>query len=67
MKTNINGTEVEVVSQDGNARLVFGTRTEKWYLVGSNDRDYATGISEKTFKAQSEADSRVQYLSPARA
>jgi hypothetical protein len=66
MKTNLNGTEIEVVSLDGNARLVFGTRTEKWYLVGSNDRDYAAGIPEEKFKAQSEAASRAQYLAPTR-
>ena len=63
MKTQLNGIEVQVVSNDPTARLVFGTRSRCWYLVGTEDRDYGTGIPKRQFITQPEADSRVQYLS----
>jgi hypothetical protein len=45
-------------------RWVFGTRTERWELVGPRDRDYDTAIPQDVFARQDEATSRAQYLSP---
>lgn len=46
-------------------RWVFGTRSERWELVGKRDRDYASAIPQDVFAAQPESTSRAQYLAPA--
>jgi hypothetical protein len=45
-------------------RWVYGTKTEKWILVGRNDRDWIYGIPQKIFKRFGERKSKTIYLSP---
>ena len=45
-------------------RWVFGTRTEKWYLVGPDDRDWVCGITQDEMKQLGEAAAQTKYLSP---
>jgi len=42
---------------------VYGTRTNKWYLVGENDRDYAHGVSQKRMLTIGRNRARNEYLS----
>lgn len=62
----INNVEIEVLTSESQARLVYGTKTLRWYLVGPTDRDYLTGISCAKFRLQSEEDSRLEYLAPSK-
>lgn len=43
-------------------RWVYGTRTDEWYLVDKNDRDWIYGISEKEFKKISRDQAKKKYL-----
>ena len=43
-------------------RYVFGTRTNKWYLVDNTDRDFNTGIKKEFFENNSEEMCRALYL-----
>jgi hypothetical protein len=45
-------------------RWVYGTKTNKWYLVGSNDRDYIHGISQTEFKRIGKIAAKHKYLQP---
>lgn len=53
-----------MIAQTVPARLVFGTATGKWYLVGEKDRDYANGIDPERFALIGEAAARAEYLAP---
>ena len=46
-------------------RWVYGTRTGKWYLIDSNDRDYMAGITESEMEAIGEVAAKSKYLSAA--
>ena len=46
-------------------RWVYGTRTEKWYLVNSDDRDYISGITESEMEAIGKVAAKIKYLSTA--
>ncbi|MCK5433106.1 MAG: hypothetical protein KAJ03_10195 [Gammaproteobacteria bacterium] len=41
---------------------VYGTRTNKWYLVGEKDRDYAHGISQTRMGKIGRAVAKNEYL-----
>lgn len=41
---------------------VYETRTKKWYLVGSEDRDYSAGISQTEFKELGKQKAKEKYL-----
>jgi len=43
-------------------RWVFGTRTNKWYLVGATDRDYSCGISQQRMRKIGRKAARNEYL-----
>ena len=45
-------------------RWVYGTRTNKWYLVDSKDRDYNDGITQELFNRIGEEAAKAIYLSP---
>ena len=45
-------------------KWVFGTKDKKWHLVGPEDRDYDTGISQKEFKKIGKEKAKKKYLSP---
>ena len=45
-------------------RLVYGTRTQKWYLVGETDRDYFSGLTVERCSEIGEAMALSKYLSP---
>ncbi len=45
-------------------RLVYGTKTEKWYLVENTDRDWPHGIPKETFERIREERAKEIYLSP---
>lgn len=45
-------------------RYVYGTRTNKWYLVDKNDRDYIHGITPNEFKKIGKKAAKQKYLSP---
>lgn len=44
-------------------RWVFGTRTNKWYLVGENDRDYGCDVSQQRMREIGRKAARNEYLS----
>lgn len=41
---------------------VYGTRTDKWYLVGENDRDYSHGIKQQRMKKIGRGKALNEYL-----
>lgn len=43
-------------------RFVFGTRDEKWHLVGGDDRDYVHGITQEEMAAIGEVMAKDKYL-----
>jgi hypothetical protein len=43
-------------------RYVYGTRTNKWYLVGKKDRDYDFGITQTEFMKIGKARAKEKYL-----
>lgn len=45
-------------------RWVYGTRDEKWHLVGPEDRDYAQGITQARMRQIGQEAARAEYLSP---
>ncbi len=45
-------------------RWVYGTRTNKWHLVGSGDRDYKHGISQSRMKEIGRQAAKREYLQP---
>ena len=46
-------------------KWVYGTRTEKWYLVNSDDRDYTSGITESEMETIGKVAAKIKYLSAA--
>lgn len=44
-------------------RWVYGTRTEKWCLVDSTDRDYKTGITQDEMNKIGFEAAKTKYLS----
>ena len=52
-----------MVNMKTEKRYVYGTRTKKWYLVGTNDRDYACGISKKEMSKVGRKSAKKKYLS----
>lgn len=57
-----NKTLGKIVGEED--RWVYGTKDEKWYLVGPEDRDYERGISQQEFKELGEEEAKEKYLSP---
>lgn len=47
-------------------KWVYGTEDNKWHLVGPDDRDYDTAISQKDFKRLGKNKAKVQYLQVSR-
>ena len=47
-------------------KMVFGTRTNKWYEVDSTDRDYSHGISLEVFATITNDEAKAMYLAPTR-
>ena len=45
-------------------RWVYGTRTNKWYLVGSDDRDYSSAITQSEMTRIGFDAAKAKYLSP---
>lgn len=43
-------------------KWVYGTSDKKWHLVGKNDRDFGTGISQEEFKTLSKTEAIKKYL-----
>ena len=48
----------------GNWRWVYGTRTNKWYLVDRSDRDFDIGISQQFVLDNGFDKAKEEYLSP---
>ena len=48
----------------GDWRWVYGTRTNKWYLVDSSDRDFEIGISQQFVLDNGFGKAKEKYLSP---
>lgn len=44
-------------------KYVYGTKTNKWYLVDKTDRDFKYGISKSEFKKIGEDSAKHKYLS----
>lgn len=44
-------------------RWVYGTRTEKWYLVNQTDRDYCYGITQEEMEKIGKEAAKAKYLS----
>jgi len=47
-------------------RFVYGTRTNKWYLVDASDRDFEAGISQNEFKELGSDVAKALYLRTSR-
>jgi len=47
-------------------KWVYGTKDNKWYLVGPEDRDYEHGISQEEFKRLGPEKAKEEYLKPRR-
>jgi len=47
-------------------RFVYGTRDEKWHLVGKDDRDYAQGITQEEMARIGEVMAKDKYLNARR-
>jgi len=45
-------------------RWVYGTNTNKWYLVDNTDRDFGSGVAQETFKEIGKEKAKEMYLSP---
>lgn len=45
-------------------RWVYGTKVKKWFLVDNTDRDFTSGIAQKTFKEINTVKALEMYLSP---
>ena len=45
-------------------RWVYGTKTQKWYLVDSTDRDYKTAITQEEMEKIGPEEAKIKYLSP---
>ena len=45
-------------------KWVYGTRSEKWELVGEKDRDFDYAISQKKMKEIGFEVAKERYLSP---
>ncbi len=43
-------------------RWVYGTKKNKWILVGPEDRDFESGISQDDFKRIGKAAAKKKYL-----
>lgn len=43
-------------------RWVYGTKTNKWYLVDQSDRDYDSGIEQKEFEKIGKETAKKKYL-----
>jgi hypothetical protein len=52
----------EVVEKTTEKKLVYGTRDERWHLVGPEDRDYKHGISPEEFKKLGSEKAKEKYL-----
>lgn len=59
-------SEIKVMVNEAEERYVYGTRDEKWHLVGPEDRDYADGISKKEFDEMGPEAAKAKYLRPIR-
>lgn len=58
------GKNIHVLSESPDARLVWGTRTHKWYLVGKENFDWATGITPAEFEQIGAERAKAKYLAP---
>lgn len=58
------GKNIQVRSESSDARLVYSTWTHKWYLVGKENFDWATGITPAEFEQIGAERARAKYLSP---
>lgn len=45
-------------------RWVYGTRDKRWHLVGPEDRDFGTGISQEEMKRLGKERAKEKYLRP---
>ena len=45
-------------------RWVYGTRTEKWYLVDGSDRDFSIAITQEKMSEIGFDEAKILYLSP---
>ena len=52
----------EIKMKQNEKRFVYGTRTNKWYLVDASDRDFETGISQDRFKELGFTAAKELYL-----
>uniref|UniRef100_A0A6M3M043 Uncharacterized protein n=1 Tax=viral metagenome TaxID=1070528 RepID=A0A6M3M043_9ZZZZ len=47
---------------DEEKRWVYGTRSERWELVGQDDRDFGSGITVTEMKEIGEAAAKEKYF-----
>jgi len=45
-------------------RYVYGTRLNKWYLVGPSDRDYRHGLTREQFHQLHPDEAKTEYTRP---
>jgi len=47
-------------------RYVYGTKSKKWHLVGSEDRDFKCGITKTEMQRVGKTAAKKKYLAPNR-
>ena len=55
---------IVVDEKDRGKRFVYGTRTEKWYLVDETDRDFIHGITIERMQEIGRTKAKEEYLRP---
>ena len=63
MGTNVINCHKEKTMKE--KKWVYGTRTGKWYLIDSDDRDYTSGITESEMEAIGKVAAKIKYFSAA--
>jgi len=43
-------------------RWVYGTRSDKWYLIDKKDRDFETGLTQREFRSLGVKKAKERYL-----
>jgi hypothetical protein len=52
----------QFINEREEKRLVYGTKTGKWYSVGKDDRDFIHGITPEEFKKLGAEKAKKKYL-----
>jgi hypothetical protein len=63
-KNIFDSKKKHIKEEEKDQRYAYGTRDNKWHLVGPEDRDYNTAISKEEFQRLGSKKAKEKYLSP---